>query len=280
MRKFSNFEWKFIPQFHSRRSPEDQLHLRTSAAKQKLVHNAIATSTCSFFLDVDQPVDDSGTTIRRYLLDQRVGDTGPPVVLSIDRLDNAVDYIFTSAKEHADPLALLVQFSPLLLCRRFEPAVVRRRLSPTGLTALEDQYWDETQQRPRSRFTDSLRDDHMDDRDIRIIFDTLPDETTGGLKRPIDTAGLDIDDISQSSFNTQQGPTRSKLARFGSPQSQAAGPTAQVSRLEAERLAQDEKIRKLESQLAQLMAHISTSVDPPSISPTQPSTEDQLDEGP
>lgn len=125
MRKLHNFEWKFIPQFHSRRSPEDQLHLKTSAAKQKLVHNAIAISTCGFFLDIDQPVDDIGTTIRRFFLDQRIGNIGIPVVLAIDRMDNAVDYIFTSAKENKDPLATLVQFSPLYLCRNFDQNVVR-----------------------------------------------------------------------------------------------------------------------------------------------------------
>lgn len=117
----------------------------------------------------------------------------------------------------------------------------------------------------------------MDDRDIRIVFDNLAEVNPGSLKRPIDTTGLDIDDISQTSFNTQQGPTRTKQARFGSPQSHQT--TAQISHLEAERAAQDAKISNLESQLAQLMVHFA-SVTSPSTGPTPSPPEDRLDEDP
>lgn len=187
MRKLHNFEWKFIPQFHSRRSPEDQLNLRTSAAKQKLVHKAIATTSCDFFFDIEKALDDSGTTLRRFFLDQRIDENGPAVVLSVDRTADGVEYIFTTAQEHKDHMVSLVHFSPILLVRHFGDSGVRKILSVAGLQALEDQYWDEATQTPRSRFSDSLRDDHMDDRDIRIVIENISDlqpSGSNGLSRP------------------------------------------------------------------------------------------------
>lgn len=280
MRKLHNFEWKFIPQFHSRRSPEDQLHLKTSAAKQKLVHNAIATITCDHFLDIDVNLDDKGTTVRRFFLDQRILDNGAAVVLAIDRMDQSTDFIFTSAKEYQEQLAQLVMFGPTYLSRHFDSSAIRKILSVQGVTALEDQYWDDIHQLPRSKFTDSLRDDHMDDRDIRIVIENIPDLHSGNnLKRPSDTAGLDIDEITQSSFNTQGHANKAKQARFGSP---APGTrTAQeVQRLEEERRIQDGKIQLLESQLAQLMQRFSAGPPNTGQGPTHSSLEEQLDETP
>lgn len=169
MKGIHNFEWKFIPQFHSRRSATDQSNLREAAAKQKLVNKAITTVSCDFFLDIDTPFNDQGITIRRYFLDQRNNQTGSPLVLAIDRSETGTDHIFTSAKEFAESLSEMVHFSPISLQRIFG-VDIKRKLSIYGIAALEDQYWDEERNLPRSKFSDCIREDHMDDRDIRIVF--------------------------------------------------------------------------------------------------------------
>lgn len=260
MKKLHNFEWKFVPQYHSRRSAEDQNQLKISAAKQKLVYKAIATVTCDYFLDIELPFTDQAVTLRRFFLDQRLQDQGSPIILAIDRSENNADeYVFTAAQEHREALSSLIQFSPIRLYRSFGPDI-ERKLSVTGIAALQDQYWDDDQNIPRSRFSDSLRDDHLDDRDIRIVFDNLP-EMLAGSKRPGDTVGLDIDDITQASFTTQ-GHSRAKLPRFAAPSSETA---EQVRRLESEKAMQDNKIAALEAQLAGLLSQLqsnSSSVQP------------------
>lgn len=256
MKKIHNFEWKFIPQFHSRRNLEDQNSLKEAAAKQKLVHRAISTITSEYFLDIDSPVTgQQGSTLRRFFLDQRLGDSGPQFILAIDWTENGDGHIFTSAKEHQEALSNLVQFSPICLLKSFGPDI-RRKLTIVGIDALEDQYWDEEQNIPRSRFSDCLKEDQLDDRDIRIVFDNLPTDSLlpAGTKRPGETAGLDLDEITQTSFNTQ-GHSKAKVPRFEAPTNNANPEISDyVQRLESERAQQNEKIDKLEATLSRLLS--------------------------
>lgn len=270
MKKYHNFEWKFVPQFHARRSTVDQIQLKTTAAKQKLVHTAIVTVNCEFFLDIDSPINDSGVSVRRFFLDQKLPGTqgGPSCVLAIDRAEkHDNEFIFTAAKEHHNTLSELVYFSPIHLLRTFGYDI-KKQLSLQGLEALEDQYWDDQQNVPRSRFSDSLKDDHMDDRDIRIVIENLP-ESLLGVKRPGDTAGLDIDDITQPSFNTQ-GQSKAKHPRFESPRGVPTDNTFPdgnyVKHLEQDRAAQAQRIAALEAQLANMLSQSSQPLS--SVSPT------------
>lgn len=275
MKKFHNFEWKFIPQFHSRRSNTDQLHLKTTAAKQKLVYNAIATVTCDFYLDIESPMNEDGFTLRRFFLDQCLPGQSVPLVLAIDRADkNGDEYIFTAAKENHESLGSLIHFSPIILFREVGNDV-KRKLSIQGLAALEDQYWDDQLNLPRSKFSDSLRDDHMDDRDIRIVIENLP-ESLLGVKRPGDTAGLDLDDITQPSFTTQ-GACKAKHPRFEAPRDPTNSGVVDsdyVTKLEQEKMLQNQKIAALEAQLAKLLS--SNFQSPPAASMPMTQLDDSI----
>jgi hypothetical protein len=108
----------------------------------------------------------------------------------------------------------------------------------------------------------------MDDRDIQIVIDNLPtDILSAGMKRPGDTAGLDIDDITQSSFNTQGLSKAPKVPRFDPP---TPSDNEQLRRLELERQENKKMIASLESQVTQLLSRLSAT-DPTSATPTSPS---------
>lgn len=258
MRSYTNWHWKLFPAFNKNLDAKTQRELQTAIAKQNLVDKFTTVIRCNAILDPDSPLGVG--TLRTYLLSLKTANQY--LILGIDRdLKAPGELLFSTGVKLRNELQQFVDFLPITLVHTYG-TLGRGLLSSHGLVMLDDQYWDEEEDRPGSRFSDDLYNEHtQDDGDIVIILENLPDSLAD---RPSELgSAFQPDEITHASFTTQVHQHR-HLASPVSPPPRDSPSTATMSSTTMDSASQS-RIRELETErdhdrnrIAQLEANMST----------------------